>query len=169
MNLRSKRRLAADVLGVGEDRIRFDPEAEDFIQDAITRSTIRGLVGLGAIKVAPEKGNSRGRFRAKHRKGKIRHQGSLKGTKTSRNPKKQAWVHKVRALRWRLTVARDRNEADEGELHEAIQADKGRPGQGREAAPRDDKGVEEVKGDIDRRCRARSTSTSRSTGAEGWA
>ena len=110
MNLRSKRRLAADVLGVGEDRIRFDPEAEDFIQDAITRSTIRGLVGLGAIKVAPKKGVSRGRFMAKHRKGKIRHQGSLKGTKSSRNPKKQAWVHKVRALRWRLTVARERNE-----------------------------------------------------------
>ncbi len=110
MNLRSKRRLAADVLGVGEDRIRFDPEAEDFIQDAITRSTIRGLVGLGAIKVAPEKGISRGRLRERRRKHKIRHQGSLKGKLTSRSPKKRAWVNKVRALRWRLTVARDRNE-----------------------------------------------------------
>ncbi|MDA4132953.1 MAG: 50S ribosomal protein L19e, partial [Thaumarchaeota archaeon] len=28
----------------------------------------------------------------------------------SRHPKKQAWVTKVRALRWRLCVARDRNE-----------------------------------------------------------
>ena len=46
----------------------------------------------------------------KHRKDKIRHQGSLKGTLTSRSPKKTAWVNKVRALRWRLTVARDRNE-----------------------------------------------------------
>lgn len=110
MNLRSKRRLAAEVLGVGKDRIRFDPEAEDFIQDAITRSTIRGLVGLGAIKVAPEKGVSRGRFRAKRRKGKPRHQGSFRGAKGSRNPKKAAWVSKVRALRWRLSVARDRNE-----------------------------------------------------------
>ena len=110
MNLRSKRRLAADVLGVGEDRIRFDPEAEDFIQDAITRSTIRGLVGLGAIKVAPEKGVSRGRFREKVRSGKTRHQGSFRGAKTSRSPKKAAWVRKVRALRWRLVVARDRKE-----------------------------------------------------------
>jgi large subunit ribosomal protein L19e len=110
LNLRSKRRLAADVLGVGEDRIWFDPEAQDFIQDAITRSTIRGLVGLGAIKVAPEKGVSRGRFRTRLHKGKIRHQGSLKGSKTARNPKKEAWVRKVRALRWRLSVARDRNE-----------------------------------------------------------
>jgi large subunit ribosomal protein L19e len=110
LNLRNKRRLAADVLGVGSDRIRFDPEAEDFIQDAITRSTIRGLVGLGAIKVAPEKGVSRGRARAKKAKGKIRHQGSFRGAKTSRHSKKEAWVTKVRALRWRLSVARDRNE-----------------------------------------------------------
>ncbi len=110
MNLRSKRRLAADVLGVGEERIRFDPEAEDFIQDAITRSTIRGLVGMGAIKVAPEKGVSRGRFRTKHLRGRPRHQGSFHGPKSSRNGKKEAWVRKVRALRWRLAVARDRNE-----------------------------------------------------------
>jgi ribosomal protein L19E len=49
LNLRSKRRLAAAVLGVGAERIIFDPEAEDLIQDAITRSTIRGLIGTGAI------------------------------------------------------------------------------------------------------------------------
>ena len=117
--------MAADVLGVGEDRIRFDPEAEDFIQDAITRSTIRGLVGLGAIKVAPEKGISRGRFREKKKKGKIRHQGSLKGKKTSRNPRKQAWVHKVRALRWRLTVARERNEVSKESYHKLYRQIKG--------------------------------------------
>jgi large subunit ribosomal protein L19e len=110
LNLRSKRRLASDVLGVGEERIKFDPEAEDFIQDAITRSTIRGLVGMGAIKVAPEVGVSKGRFRERRRHRKQRHQGSFKGAKTSRSPKKEAWVKKVRALRWRLRVARDRNE-----------------------------------------------------------
>jgi len=114
LNLRSKRRLAADVLGVGEERIRFDPEAEDFIQDAITRSTIRGLVGMGAIKVAPEKGVSKGRWRERRRHRKQRHQGSFTGSKTSRTPKKQAWVKKVRALRWRLEVARGRNEVSKG-------------------------------------------------------
>jgi len=125
LDLRSKRRLAADVLGVGKDRIVFDPEAEDFIQDAITRSTIRGLVGLGAIKVAPEKGVSRGRFRERRRKGKIRHQGSLRGKKTSRNPRKQAWVHKVRALRWRLKVARERNEITKDGYHKLYRQIKG--------------------------------------------
>ena len=38
------------------DRVIFNDEYADLIQDAITRSTIRGLVGFGAITVAPEKG-----------------------------------------------------------------------------------------------------------------
>src|SRR5271156_3038297 len=88
----------------------MNPEAQDLIQDAITRSTIRGLVGMGGIKIAPEKGVSRGRARVRHAKGKSRGQGSLRGTKGSRSPRKTIWVHKVRALRWRLKVSRERNE-----------------------------------------------------------
>ena len=111
MNLKSKRRLAASVLGVGVDRIVFDDEYSDLIQDAITRSTIRGLVGFGAIKVAPEKGVSRGRFRTKSRKLKRgRGAGSTEGSATARNPRKDQWIGKVRALRWRLKVAKDRKE-----------------------------------------------------------
>jgi len=110
LNLRSKRRLAADTLGVGKDRIIFDPEAQDLIQDAITRSTIRGLAGMGGIKVAPVQGISRGRARVKHAKGKSRKQGSFSGALTARSPRKKAWMIKVRALRWRLKVSRSRNE-----------------------------------------------------------
>jgi large subunit ribosomal protein L19e len=111
LNLKSKRRLAASVLGVGVDRIIFDDEYSDLIQDAITRSTIRGLVGFGAIRVAPEKGISRGRYRSKSRKLKRgRGAGSTEGTATARNPRKDMWISKVRALRWRLKVAKDRKE-----------------------------------------------------------
>jgi len=110
LNLRSKRRLAADVLGVGKDRIIMDPEAQDLIQDAITRSTIRGLTGMGGVKVAPVRGVSRGRVRKKRAKGKSRSHGSFRGKKGSRRPRKTIWVEEVRALRWRLRVARDRNE-----------------------------------------------------------
>ncbi len=110
MNLRSKRRLAAAVLGVGADRIIFDPEAQDLIQDAITRSTIRGLVGMGAIKIAPEKGVSRGRARERRRKKGARGPGSLKGSLHTRRGKKELWEEKVRALRWRLKVSKDRGE-----------------------------------------------------------
>lgn len=111
MNLRSRRRLAASVLGVGEDRVIFDEEYSDLIQDAITRSTIRGLIGFGAIRVAPERGTSRGRFR--ERAGRLkrgRGAGSIKGTSHARNPRKAMWMTKVRALRWRLKVAKDRKQ-----------------------------------------------------------
>jgi len=111
LNLKSKRRLAASVLGVGVDRVIFNDEYADLIQDAITRSTIRGLVGFGAIKAAPEKGISRGRYRARSRKLKRgRGAGSTEGTATARNPRKDMWVSKVRALRWRLKVAKERKE-----------------------------------------------------------
>ena len=111
MNLKSKRRLAASVLGVGLDRIRFNDEYSDLIQDAITRSTIRGLVGFGAITVAPKKGVSRGRFRARSKKLKRgRTAGSTEGRSGARNPRKDQWISKVRALRWRLKVAKDRQE-----------------------------------------------------------
>lgn len=111
MNLRSKRRLAASVLKVGEDRIVFDDDYLDLIQDAITRSTIRGLVGLGAIRVKPEKGISRGRLRERLEKRKRgRGPGSFEGARYSRIDRKERWVIKVRALRWRLKVARDRGE-----------------------------------------------------------
>ncbi|MDE1853042.1 MAG: 50S ribosomal protein L19e [Thaumarchaeota archaeon] len=111
MNLKSKRRLAASVLGVGVDRVRFNDEYSDLIQDAITRSTIRGLVGFGAITVAPKRGVSRGRFRAKSKKIKRgRSSGSTEGTAGARNPRKDMWITKVRALRWRLKVAKERKE-----------------------------------------------------------
>ena len=111
MNLKSKRRLAASVLGVGKDRVIFNDEYSDLIQDAITRSTIRGLVGFGAITVAPEKGISRGRFRTKSKKLKRgRGAGSTEGTARARNPRKDMWISKVRALRWRLKVAKERKE-----------------------------------------------------------
>lgn len=111
MNLKSKRRLAASVLGVGVDRVIFNDEYSDLIQDAITRSTIRGLVGFGAIRVAPKKGVSRGRFRTRSRKLKRgRGAGSTEGTATARSPRKDMWISKVRALRWRLKVAKERKE-----------------------------------------------------------
>ena len=96
---------------MGEDRVIFDEEYSDLIQDAITRSTIRGLIGFGAIKAAPRKGVSRGRFREKSGKLKRgRGAGSTEGTLRARNPRKDMWMTKVRALRWRLKVARDRKQ-----------------------------------------------------------
>ena len=96
---------------MGVDRVVFNDEYSDLIQDAITRSTIRGLVGFGAITVTPEKGISRGRFRTKSQKLKRgRSAGSTEGSAHARNPRKDMWISKVRALRWRLKVAKDRKQ-----------------------------------------------------------
>jgi large subunit ribosomal protein L19e len=111
LNLKSKRRLASSVLGVGKDKVVFDEEYTDLIQDAITRSTIRGLVGFGAIRASPDTGVSRGRFRERQRKLKRgRGTGSTEGAAHARNPRKDMWITKVRALRWRLKVAKERKE-----------------------------------------------------------
>jgi large subunit ribosomal protein L19e len=126
LNLRSKRRMAASVLGVGVDRVIFDDEYSDLIQDAITRSTIRGLIGFGAIRAAPERGVSRGRFRETARKLKRgRGSGSTEGSARARSPRKDAWVTKVRALRWRLKVAKERKEISPEEYHRLYKQVKG--------------------------------------------
>jgi large subunit ribosomal protein L19e len=107
--------MAASVMGVGVDRVVFDEEYQDLIQDAITRSTIRGLVGFGAIKKKPAKGVSRGRARAQSRRLKRgRSSGSTEGASGARNPRKGAWIKRVRALRWRLKVAKDRKQISNG-------------------------------------------------------
>jgi large subunit ribosomal protein L19e len=112
VDLSSKRRMAAQVLGVGESRVRIDPEATEQLQDAITRENVRGWISAGLIWVEPAKGNSRGRVRLRHLKKKKRGkgQGSKKGAKGARAGKKRVWVTRVRMLRHILKTMRDRGE-----------------------------------------------------------
>ncbi len=105
MDLKDKRRLAADILKVGVSRVRFDPDEAESIADAITRASIRDLIKKGVIWAAPKKGVSRGRHRGKKVK---RGHGSRKGTKTARAGKKSRWVTHVRALRRRLKMLKER-------------------------------------------------------------
>ncbi len=102
--------MASQVLGVGESRVRIDPDATEQLQDAITRESIRGWLSAGLIWIVPEKGNSRGRVRARHLKAKKKGkgQGSKKGAKGARVGKKSVWGARVRMLRRILRVQRDR-------------------------------------------------------------
>jgi large subunit ribosomal protein L19e len=104
-DLKSQKRIAADVLGVGEDRVWIDPEETDKVGDAITRQDIRNLVEGGTIQKRDEEGTSRSRAREKRTqkaKGRRKGQGSRKGTKTARKSEKDEWMEKIRALRSRL-------------------------------------------------------------------
>lgn len=111
-DLTNKRRMAAELLGVGESRVRLDPEATEQLQDAITRESVRGWLSAGMIWAVPKKGNSRGRLRQRRIKKKMRGegQGSKKGAKGSRVGKKSVWVKRVRMLRRILKVKRDRGD-----------------------------------------------------------
>ena len=112
VNIRKKRELAARILGVGTNRIRFEPDKLDEVGDSITRENIRTLINNGTIWTVKPKGTSRARAKAKliirrkHGTGL----GSKKGKKTARTGKKELYVIKVRSMRYHLKVLKDRND-----------------------------------------------------------
>lgn len=70
MSLKSQRRLAADILKVGEGRVWIDPERIDYVETAITREEIRKLIHEKVVKSLPEKGVSRARAKVLAKKRK---------------------------------------------------------------------------------------------------
>lgn len=120
VNLRAKKRLVSRVVGVGVNRVRFDSDHLDDVTDAITRVSIRSLITANTIKIKPIVGTSRGRARLKKIQKRKRgtKQGSKKGRKGARIGKKKIHVTKVRALRYRLKVYKDRKEITNKEFWE---------------------------------------------------
>lgn len=112
-DLKSQKRMAADILDVGENRVWIDPDHIEKVQEAITRKDIRNLIEGGTIQKRDKKGTSQGRSReVKNQKKKKRRKGtgSRKGKKTARKDDKQEWMEKVRALRKRVKEMRDEEE-----------------------------------------------------------
>jgi len=104
-NLSSQRRLAAQILKVGQNRVWIDPERMDDVEGAITRDEVRKLIHERAIVSMPEKGVSRSRakiLRAKKAKGRRSGPGSVTGAGYAQVTKKQAWMIKIRSLRRKL-------------------------------------------------------------------
>ncbi|AEH35650.1 50S ribosomal protein L19e [Halopiger xanaduensis] len=112
-DLSAQKRLAADVLDVGENRIWLDPDAQGDIAEAITRDEIRELVEEGRIQAEDAKGNSRGRARERNAKRSYGHQkgpGKRRGKKGARQNEKEEWESKIRAQRRKLRELRDKGE-----------------------------------------------------------
>jgi large subunit ribosomal protein L19e len=110
LSLKSQRRLAADILKVGETRIWIDPDRIDYVETAITREEIRKLIHEKVVKSLPEKGVSRARARIlaeKRKKGLRRGPGGKSGPARSKITKKQAWINRIRPIRRRLRELRD--------------------------------------------------------------
>ncbi|MCU4717363.1 50S ribosomal protein L19e [Halapricum hydrolyticum] len=112
-DLSAQKRLAADVLDVGKNRIWFDPDAQGEIADAITREDVRELVDEGLIQTKEAGGNSRGRAKERQQKRSYGHQkghGSRKGKAGGRENEKDDWQSRIRAQRRRLRELRDEEE-----------------------------------------------------------
>jgi len=111
MSLKAQRRMAAEILKCGENRVYFDPYLIEDIQMAITREDIRSLIKEGVIQKKYKKGISKHRKKVLHerkKKGRARGLGKRKGTKYARAPKKKAWMKKIRPQRRELKKLRDR-------------------------------------------------------------
>ncbi|NHJ32952.1 MAG: 50S ribosomal protein L19e, partial [Asgard group archaeon] len=114
-DLKTQRNIAADIRGVGVNRVYIDPDAADEVQMALTRRDIRALIHSGAIKTRKEKGISRGRARELHIKrikGQRRGHGSRKGRKSARTDLRREWINRIRKQRAYLKVLRDKNFID---------------------------------------------------------
>lgn len=104
-NLSSQRRLAAQIMKIGQNRVWIDPERVDDVDVAITREEIRKLIHEKIIISLPEKGVSRSRAKTiieKKRKGRRKGPGSKSGSPRTKITKKEAWMIRIRSLRKRL-------------------------------------------------------------------
>ncbi len=114
-DLANQRRMAAEVMDIGVNRVWLDPEASKDIAAALTREDIRKLIEEGKVSKNPVKGVSRARARKLHEARAYGHRkghGSRSGAKGARRPKKEMWMKKIRALRSMLRELRDNKTID---------------------------------------------------------
>ena len=110
MNLRSKKRLAAETFGVGKSRILFVNERIEEIKEAITKQDMRNLHKDGAIIIKEIRGRSKN-----VNKDKKRHVGKVR---RKVNIRKREYVILTRKLRKVLAEKRNRGEISREEIKE---------------------------------------------------
>ena len=99
MQITNQKKMAAQLLKCGVNRIWVHPSFVDQIAAAVQKDDIREFIEEGWIKARPIKGTSR--VRARHiatqkAKGRMKGQGKRKGSANSRNPRKQRWMKTIR-------------------------------------------------------------------------
>lgn len=127
-DLKSQRRMASEVLDVGEDRVWINPESQEKVSEAITRKDIRNLIESGDIKKKKVKGTSKGRSREKKKqkkKGRRKGHGKRKGKHTARKDSKEEWIEGIRAIRKRLKEMKEKGEVTNDEYWDLYDMAKG--------------------------------------------
>ena len=105
MTLKTVKRMASDILGVGISRIKIRDVSK--VKTALTKDDVRGLIKQGLIYVEKATGISRRRAKERHEKkktGQKRGFGSRKGKKGARIKEKEQWINKTRKQRKILSV-----------------------------------------------------------------
>lgn len=123
-----QRRLSAQILKCGENRVTFNQDSIDDIKGAITKADIRVLIGKGVISKKRVLNTSRYRARnKKYQKSASRQKGfgSRKGKSTARLPPKREWMNKIRLQRVFIKSLRDRDMVASSDYHELYMKSKG--------------------------------------------
>lgn len=110
MELVNQRRMAAEIMKCGKNRVYMNPNNLDDISEAVTRGDVRRLINEGVIKARPKTGISSGRNKinaVQKAAGKRKGHGSRKGSKYARFPKKRRWINTIRPIRKTLKEYRD--------------------------------------------------------------
>ncbi|MDR3206607.1 MAG: 50S ribosomal protein L19e [Candidatus Methanoplasma sp.] len=108
-DLRNQRRMAAEILKCGRNRVWIDPDKMEDVEECITRSDIRTAIGSDLIKAKAKNGTSKGRIRhaaGQKASGKRKGPGSRKGTANARVPEKRRWIATIRPIRDELKTLR---------------------------------------------------------------
>jgi large subunit ribosomal protein L19e len=114
-DLRNQRRMAASIMKCGQTRVWMDPDRLEEIAKAVTRNDVSILVNGGAIKAIQKQGISSGRHQYilnQRHKGRRTGQGSRKGSKHARLPKKERWIRTIRPIRTYLKQLREETKID---------------------------------------------------------
>lgn len=116
MSLKTVRRMAAQILGVGEKRVIFDPLQSGEISKAVTKDDVRKLIAAHAITVAKVKGvpRTRGRLRAERKRLRGVGEGKKHGTAKRRTEQKKRWMSRVRSQRMLLRRLREQGKLTKG-------------------------------------------------------
>ena len=110
MQITNQKKMAAQILKCGVNRVWVDPRYVDQVSGAVQKSDVRELIEEGLIKARPIKGTSRVRARKlteQRSKGRRRGHGSRKGSARARLPKKNRWMRTIRSQRRTLKGMRE--------------------------------------------------------------